>query len=244
MIGLKRVERKKMNINIKIKSPNFIKRKNNEKIDTIIIHYTGMKNEDIAIQRLCDPEAKVSAHYFINRMGSVWQLVGDDKVAWHAGVSKWLNRINLNGTSIGIELCNPGHENKYINFTDFQYKTLESLLFNLKEKYCIYPDRILGHSDVAPSRKIDPGEKFDWKRLAKKKLAIWPNKIITPKNKINNIDYYLSIIGYDVKTDFNSCLLAFKRHFIPDDNSLIINQKVLNIAYSVSEEFRKIRSLY
>jgi len=233
-----------LNINIKIKSPNFIKRKKNEKIDTIIIHYTGMNSEDAAIKRLCNPKAKVSAHYFINRKGNIWQLVEDDKVAWHAGVSKWLNRINLNETSIGIELCNPGHENKYINFTDYQYETLESLLYILKEKYCIYSDRVLGHSDIAPLRKIDPGEKFNWQRLAKRKLAVWPRKIITPKNKKNDIEHYLSNIGYDVETDFKSGLLAFKRHFIPTDRSLMINQKVLNIAYSVNEEFTKIRSLY
>ncbi len=246
MIELKRVENRNMdlNINIKIKSPNFIRRKKAEKIDTIIIHYTGMKSENAARKRLCDPKAKVSAHYFINRKGSLWQLVEDDKVAWHAGISKWLNRINLNETSIGIELCNPGHENKYVNFTDLQYKTLESLLYILKEKYRIHSDRILGHSDIAPLRKIDPGEKFDWKRLAKKKLAVWPHKIMIPKNKTRDIYYYLSSIGYDVETDFNSVLLAFKRHFIPTDNSLVIDQKVLNIAYSVSEEFIKIRSLY
>ena len=128
--------------------------------------------------------------------------------------------------------------------TDLQYKTLESLLYILKEKYSIYPDRILGHSDISPLRKIDPGEKFDWKRLAKKKLAVWPHKIMIPKNKTRDIYYYLSSIGYDVETDLNSGLLAFKRHFIPTDNSLVIDQKVLNIAYSVSEEFIKIRSLY
>ena len=233
-----------MNFISKIKSPNFSFRKDNEKIDTIIIHYTGMKSTDAALDKLCDPKAKVSTHYLINREGFIWQLVEDNKVAWHAGVSRWLNRKNLNETSIGIELCNPGHENNYINFTDTQYLSLENLIKYLKDKYFIYPDRVLGHSDIAPLRKKDPGEKFDWERLARKNLAVWPKNIIKPKNQKKNIDYYLQAIGYDIESNFNYSLRAFKRHFIPQDNSLVVNTNTINIAYSVYEEFKKNRSLY
>ena len=233
-----------MKINFEIKSPNFTVRKNNEKIDTIIIHYTGMENYKEALSRLCDNKAKVSAHYFINREGKLWQLVEDNYVAWHAGISKWLQRVNLNETSIGIELCNPGHENKYMEFTEFQYESLEWLIKKLMDKYNIFSDRVLGHSDIAPDRKIDPGEKFDWQRLARNKLALWPNKILIPEDNNTDIDCYLTNIGYDTNINFNSRLKAFKRHFIPEDNSLIINKKVINIAYSVNEEFKKIRSLY
>jgi len=233
-----------MNIISNIKSPNFSIRKDNEVIDTIIIHYTGMNNSDKAINRLCDPNAKVSSHYFINRNGLVWQLVEDRKVAWHAGVSKWLGRKNLNETSIGIELCNPGHYNNYSNFTNKQYKSLEFLIKILKQKYFISSDRVLGHSDIAPNRKKDPGEKFNWKRLARENLAIWPKKIITPKNQKRDIEHYLQQIGYDVELNLNYIIRAFKRHFVPRDKSLLINENIVNIAYSVSEEFKKNRSLY
>ena len=112
------------------KSPNFSYRKNLNIIDTIIIHYTGMQNAQLALNYLCNPGSRVSSHYFINEKGKLWQLVDDNNVAWHAGVSKWLDRKNLNETSIGIELVNPGHEHGYQEFTNDQYKTLEEFSNN------------------------------------------------------------------------------------------------------------------
>jgi len=215
-----------------------------DNIDTIIIHYTGMKTAKAALEKLCDSNAEVSSHYFLEKNGKILQLVDDNKIAWHAGKSKWLNRKNLNETSIGIELCNSGHDHNFESFTELQYNSLEKLLYYLKSNYSISADRILGHSDIAPNRKLDPGEKFNWQRLAKNNLAIWPNKILkldSMKN-LQNIEYYLRNIGYDVDSAFEDSLIAFKRHFIPQDISLLVDKKVLNIAYSVYKAFEKNRA--
>ena len=236
-----------LSISNKYKSPNFSIREDAALLDTIIIHYTGMQSAELALNYLCDKESKVSAHYFINEDGKICQLVDDLDVAWHAGVSKWLKRKNLNDTSIGIELVNPGHEHGYKKFSENQYKSLEKLITLLIHKYDIKKDRVLGHSDVAPSRKLDPGEKFDWHRLAKKDLAIWPSKILrVPESmKSDKLLYNLLYeIGYDVKNHFKPSLLAFKRHFMPNDIYIGVNENLINIAYSVYKDFSKVRSLY
>jgi len=234
-------------ISNKYGSPNFNPRENAKLLDTIIIHYTGMKNAELALNHLCNKNSKVSAHYFINEEGNIWQLVDDCNVAWHAGVSKWLNRKNLNDTSIGIELVNPGHQYGYKVFSENQYKSLEKLIEILVIKYDIKKDRILGHSDIAPSRKLDPGEKFDWHRLAKKGLAIWPTKILRVPESMESDKLLYNLlyeIGYDVKNHFRPSLLAFKRHFIPNNIDEDANEKLINIAYSVYKDFSKVRSLY
>ena len=234
-------------ISNKYRSPNFNPRENTNLLDTIIIHYTGMKNAELALNHLCNKDSKVSAHYFVNEDGKIWQLVDDFDVAWHAGVSKWLNRKNLNDTSIGIELVNPGHQHGYKVFSENQYKSLEKLIKILVKKYDIKKDRILGHSDIAPSRKLDPGEKFDWHRLAKKGLAIWPAKILKVPESMESDKLLYNLlyeIGYDVKNHFKPSILAFKRHFIPNNIDEDVNEKLINIAYSVYKDFSKVRSLY
>ena len=173
-----------------------------------------------------------------------FQIVDDDKIAWHAGVSSWLSRKNLNETSIGIELVNPGHDYGYREFTIEQYVTLEKLIKLLISKYDIKIDRILGHSDIAPSRKLDPGEKFNWQRLAKNKLSIWPKKILDVPNEIYSdklLYNLLSSIGYDVKNHYLDSILAFKRRFIPNDVNSNINKMLLKVVYSVYLEFIKNR---
>ena len=148
------------------KSPNFTERRGgHEKPSMIIIHYTGMKTGEEALQRLCDPAAEVSAHYVIEEDGRLFQLVDEDKRAWHAGVSEWQGEADINSASIGIELVNPGHEWGYRKFPDVQIGVLIDLCRDLVGKYGIPLDRILGHSDVAPERKLDPGELFPWDRL-------------------------------------------------------------------------------
>ena len=229
------------------KSPNYSLRKSLNIIDTIILHYTGMDSAKSALSHLCNEKSRVSTHYFINEKGKLWQLVEDDKVAWHAGVSKWLDRKNLNETSIGIELVNPGHEHGYKEFTFEQYEILEKLIKYLINKYDIKIDRILGHSDIAPSRKLDPGEKFNWQRLAKKNLSIWPENILNlPVAEDPDELLYNSLlnIGYDVKNYYEDSIFAFKRRFTP--NNLLINNRndLLKIVYSVYQEFSKIRSSY
>ena len=229
------------------KSPNFNKRRDMDLLDAIIIHYTGMQNSESALNYLCNKKSKVSSHYFINEEGQIFQLVDDFNIAWHAGVSKWLKRKNLNDTSIGIELVNPGHEHGYEVFSEKQYESLEQLIKLLFSKYNIKKDWVLGHSDIAPSRKLDPGENFDWYRLARKDLSIWPDKIFSVPDKMKSDQLLYNLlfdIGYDVKSYFKPSLIAFKRRFIPKDISEETNELVVNVAYSVSKAFSKVRSLY
>ena len=155
-------------------SINFDLPKRNKKlIKFIIIHYTGMRNENKAIQRLCDSNSKVSSHYFIKNNGDVLNLVPDLYTAWHAGNSYWKEYKSLNKYSIGIEINNPGHDNGYKRFTSKQIFSLIKLLKFLSKKYTINKRNILGHSDISPNRKKDPGEKFPWIKLAKLKLCHW-----------------------------------------------------------------------
>ena len=159
---------------IQLPSPNFDERE--RAIDMIVLHYTGMKTAQEALHRLRDPEAKVSAHYVIDEDGTIYQLVDEAKRAWHAGVSHWRGVDNVNHNSIGIEIVNPGHEWGYREFTQAQYAALIPLCQQIKARYNIPDENIVGHEDVAPNRKQDPGELFDWKLLADNGLGIWPHK--------------------------------------------------------------------
>jgi N-acetylmuramoyl-L-alanine amidase len=155
-------------------SPNFnLAIRSKKTIQYIIIHYTGMKKESSAINKLCNFNSNVSAHYFIKQNGDILNLVPDLYEAWHAGKSKWKKFRSLNKNSIGIEIQNPGHEHGYKNFSLKQINSLKKLLKRLIKFYKINQNNILGHSDIAPERKRDPGEKFPWKNLAKFKLAKW-----------------------------------------------------------------------
>ena len=154
-------------------SPNFdIKKRNSKDIKFLIFHYTGMKNENDAIDKLTNSASKVSCHYFIRNSGRIVQLVPDLYIAWHAGVSKWKNYQSLNNSSIGIEISNPGHNFSYKNFSKKQINSILLLSKILIKKYKINSKNILGHSDIAPNRKKDPGEKFPWKFFSKKKWDI------------------------------------------------------------------------
>ena len=150
-----------------LNSPNYSRNSRPKKsIKFIIIHYTGMQSEIESINRLINKNSKVSCHYLINRKGTIMQMVKENKIAWHAGVSKWKNIKNLNKNSIGIELVNKGHFFGYENYSNLQINSLIKLCSKLKKKYKIHKENFLGHSDIAPNRKIDPGEKFPWKRLS------------------------------------------------------------------------------
>ena len=148
-------------------------KRNRSLIKFVIIHYTGMRKESEAIKKLCDIKSKVSAHYFIKKNGEVLNLVPDLYTAWHAGKSRWKKFRSLNKYSIGIEVSNSGHDFKYTKFSKNQISELEKLLRFLIKKYKIQKQNILGHSDISPFRKKDPGEKFPWKQLADKKLCKW-----------------------------------------------------------------------
>ena len=161
----------KMSINY---SPNFdLKKRSGSKVKYLIFHYTGMKSEDGAIKRLTNNNSGVSCHYFIKKNGKVIKIVPDLYIAWHAGVSSWKKDVSLNSNSIGIEISNPGHYHGYKNFNERQISSIITLSKKLKKKYKIKKENILGHSDIAPLRKKDPGEKFPWKLLYRKKISLW-----------------------------------------------------------------------
>ena len=156
-----------------LSSPNYIFCNKIRKIHSIVIHYTGMRSLQSAVERLTSKKYEVSSHYLIGRTGKILQLVKDNNIAWHAGISNWFNFKNLNKTSIGIELENKGHQYGYQNFSNKQINQLIKILKILKKKFNIQNINIIGHSDIATNRKKDPGEKFPWKKLYKKDLAIW-----------------------------------------------------------------------
>ena len=155
-------------------SPNFnLPKRTKKTIKFIILHYTGMRKESSAIKKLCDFNSKVSAHYFIKKNGNILNLVPDLYEAWHAGKSSWKNFKSINKYSIGIEIQNPGHFYSYEKFSIKQINSLKELIKKLIKIYKINRKNILGHSDISPNRKKDPGEKFPWKNLSKNKLAYW-----------------------------------------------------------------------
>ena len=138
----------------------------------IVLHYTGMPDAEGAIDRLTSPEAKVSAHYLVDEDGTIFALVDEEKRAWHAGKSRWRGITDVNSASVGIEIVNPGHEFGYRPFPDEQIAALIPLVADIKERHGIGRGNIVGHSDVAPARKEDPGELFPWEALAKRRLAL------------------------------------------------------------------------
>ena len=152
-------------------SPNFNDRPRPP--DMILLHYTGMATGEAALARLCDPVAKVSSHYVVEEDGRVFALVDEDRRAWHAGVSFWRGERDINGCSIGIEIVNPGHEFGYRDFPDAQIEAVIALLDDIRARWTIPDARVLGHSDVAPDRKQDPGERFPWRRLALAGHGLW-----------------------------------------------------------------------
>ena len=231
-------------------SPNYSKKTRKHKdIKFVIIHYTGMQSEIASIERLKDPKKKVSSHYLINRKGQITIMVKELKAAWHAGKSRWKNFINLNRYSIGIELENKGHEFGYQKFTNVQIKSLIRLCKSLKKKYKIKDDHFLGHSDIAPLRKVDPGEHFPWKKLSKYNLGLWykekNQKINFKKSKIRyNFFQNLYKIGYryfslkksKIKND-KKIIKAFQLRFLPKRVSGKLDQKTLKISYYLANSY-------
>ncbi len=154
-------------------SPNFGPRRDGARPDMVVLHYTGMDTAGAARERLCDPAAEVSAHYLVCEDGHAWRLVDEEMRAWHAGAAAWGGVTDVNSRSIGIEIANPGHELGYPPFTEAQMRALEDLLAGMLERLAIPPERVVSHACVSPGRKRDPGEKFDWRRLALSGLSVW-----------------------------------------------------------------------
>ena len=197
---------------IDLNSPNFNERKSPP--DMVVLHYTGMRTAAEALARMCDPEAKVSAHYMVDIDGAVTRLVAEERRAWHAGVSFWKGETDINGASIGIEIVNPGHEFGYTDFPPAQIDAVIGLLDGIRERWDIPDHRILGHSDIAPARKQDPGELFPWQHLAAQGIGLWPQ----PDHPRRSIDIAsaLADIGYDTTPNTPpgpEIIAAFQRHW-------------------------------
>jgi N-acetylmuramoyl-L-alanine amidase len=198
---------------IEMASPNYDDRKG-VAVDMLILHYTGMLSGRAALARLCDPAAKVSAHYAIDEDGTIYALVPEARRAWHAGISYWAGAVDINARSIGIELINPGHDNGYRCFPEAQIGAAMALCHGLLLRHPISSSRVLAHSDVAPSRKKDPGELFPWSRLALAGIGLWPDAKYGDQPAPLSADA-LPRFGYDPRVPQQKVILAFQRHFRP-----------------------------
>ena len=227
----------------RIYSPNFdIKKRKPKSIEFIILHYTGMKKEKDALERLTNQNSKVSCHYFITYSGEIINLVPDLYTSWHAGRSAWKEKKSLNSKSLGIEISNSGHTFKYENFKKKQIESLFFLVSKLKKKYKISNKHILGHSDIAPDRKKDPGEKFPWKLMKKKNMSVWHDlneaKLKSLRNQKCNKSELLKFfnnlkkIGYQAKSKIKAAK-AFQRRFRQEQISGKIDKECLLISNSL-----------
>ena len=232
-------------------SPNFDpKKRDKNKIKYLIYHYTGMKNDRLAIKKLTGSNSNVSCHYYITASGKLIQIVPDLYTAWHAGKSNWQKYKSLNYNSIGIEVSNPGHEHGYRKFNYNQIKSLIKISKFPIKKYKIHKKNILGHSDIAPLRKIDPGEKFPWKFLYKKKIGIWHNvnssKTKFSSNKIwelnlNKFKKYLNKIGYKIEYSdpyqLRKLIKVFQMRFRPE----LVNGKLDFECYMIAKSLYNLK---
>ncbi len=238
----------KMTVNY---SPNFnLKKRDKSKIKFLIFHYTGMKSDKSAIKRLTSFNSNVSCHYYITGSGKVIQMVPDLYVAWHAGMSSWGNYISLNKYSIGIEISNPGHEYGYRKFNDNQIHALINISKKIIKKYKINKKNILGHSDIAPLRKKDPGEKFPWKFLHKNKIGFWHNlnskRIKNLRGNISelNLDNFINFlkrIGYRIEysnsRQLKRLIQIFQMRFRPE----LINGKCDLECYEIAKSLKNLK---
>ena len=220
-------------------SPNCDARPDGTPIDMLVLHYTGMTSGKEALERLCDPTAQVSAHYMIEEDGTVFSLVPEENRAWHAGISYWRGHRNINARSIGVELVNPGHEFGYRPFPAVQMAALTELAHGILNRHPIPPRNVVGHSDVAPNRKEDPGELFDWRGLAAQGIGLWPTDLQQPAPALEAIPALLAQWGYDcanapldsAMTKF--ALIAFQRRFRPSKFNRAADQETAALLATV-----------
>jgi len=196
-------------------------------IDMLILHYTGMLTADDALRRMCDSATEVSAHYMVDEDGSIFRLVEETRCAWHAGRGGWAGETDINSRSIGIEIVNPGHEFGYKVFPEQQMASVELLCLDILARHPISSSRVLGHSDVAPDRKEDPGELFDWARLASAGVGLWLEITEPPQGwetgSLMDLQAELKRFGYSVDisgvmdASTRAAILAFQRHWLPEN---------------------------
>jgi N-acetylmuramoyl-L-alanine amidase len=219
----------------KVASPNFDERPAETPIDMLVLHYTGMPSAAGALARLTDPAAKVSAHWLIDEDGTIVRLVPEAMRAWHAGVSFWRGETDINARSIGIELVNPGHEFGYRAFPEPQMAALLELASDIVARHPIPPRNVVGHSDVAPRRKMDPGELFDWPRLARAGVGLWPEESAECIMGEDAVRCMLSTIGYEAG-DLFATLKAFQRHFRPARVSGRLDRETARLARGLADQ--------
>jgi len=197
-------------------SPNHDARPDGGAVEILLLHYTGMESGAAALARLCDPEAKVSAHYVVEEDGRIFQLVPETRRAWHAGVAEWQGAGDINARSVGIEIVNPGHEFGYRTFPADQMAAVKLLCLDVLTRHPIPAAGVLGHSDVAPLRKLDPGELFDWRGLAAAGVGLWPESGSAAVLE-SAVAKALQRIGYGYTgEDLPAVIRAFQRHFRPN----------------------------
>lgn len=189
-------------------SPNFGPRRGGVRADMIVLHFTGMEDSASALRRLCDPASGVSAHYLICETGEAFQLVDEEMRAWHAGAGRWGPVSDVNSRSVGIELVNTGTH----PFPAPQMTSLEALLPGIMDRWSIPPERVIGHSDMAPARKSDPGPRFDWRRLALQGLSVWPRSGCEAGGDFPALARQF---GYSAEADETAILRAFRMRFRP-----------------------------
>jgi len=210
-------------------SPNREPRRDGRAVDMLVLHYTGMDSSDAALDWLTREESKVSCHYLVDEDGSIAQMVRESERAWHAGQSLWAGETDLNSCSIGIEIHNPGHDIDYRDFPEAQMQAVEALCLDILRRHPIRPERVVAHSDIAPGRKRDPGEKFDWARLARTGVGLWvaptslsEDQALGPGDEgpeVLQLQQDLSAFGYGVEptstygTGLEKVVEAFQRHF-------------------------------
>jgi N-acetylmuramoyl-L-alanine amidase len=213
-------------------SPNWDERQ--LPVSMVVLHYTGMPDAAGALERMCDPEAKVSAHYMIDETGTVTRMVLEGKRAWHAGRSYWRGITDINSASVGIELVNPGHEWGYRPFPEAQMESLIPLLADIIKRHDIPRANIVGHSDVAPARKEDPGELFEWDLLARYRLALARPQLRIPSPYANDGAFYLALerFGYDI-ADGLAAVRAFQRRWRPETIDGVIDGECSAILFAL-----------
>ncbi|MGE0594983.1 MAG: N-acetylmuramoyl-L-alanine amidase [Hyphomonadaceae bacterium] len=237
-------------------SPNYDER--SRPIDLVVLHYTGMQGAEIAIARLTDPApvagnypgpwqptltshdaplSRVSAHYVVTEDGAIYRVVAEEHRAWHAGVSNWEGEGDVNGRAIGIEIVNGGHDFGLPEFPDAQIAAVIALVGDILTRRKLAPSRVVGHSDVAPERKLDPGEKFPWKRLADAGVALWPksharrpesDSVVCMQERLAQIGYGVAATGM-IDAQTKAALVAFQRRFRPSQIDGVADEETLNL---------------
>lgn len=215
-------------------SPNHGPRAEGTTIELLVLHYTGMPSAEAALARLTDPTSGVSAHYTIDEEGTVHVHVPEERRAWHAGAGSWLGRGDVNGRSIGVEIVNPGHEFGYRPFPEAQMESVIELTRAIVERRHLPATAVLGHSDTAPDRKTDPGELFDWPRLARRGLGVWPVAEVFDLGpaREGEMTELLARVGYDVSAE--RVVAAFQRRYRPARVDGIVDAETISLARALA----------